>query len=65
MRMFSVKGDTILDPFLGSGTTIKLAMQNDRNSIGYETDETLLPLMFKKITSQLTTCKLEVIKREN
>jgi len=63
--MFSVKGDTILDPFLGSGTTIKLAMQNDRNSIGYETDETLLPLMFKKITSQLTTCKLEVIKREN
>ena len=65
MRTFSVKGDTILDPFLGSGTTIKLAMQNDRNSIGYETDETLLPLMFKKITSQLTTCKLEVIKREN
>jgi hypothetical protein len=34
--------------FLGSGTTIKLAKQNDRNSIGYETDETLLPLIKKE-----------------
>src|SRR3990170_6452601 len=48
-RMFSVKGDTVLDPFLGSGTTTKIAMQNERNSISYETDESLLPLIKKKI----------------
>ena len=36
IRMFSLKTDTILDRFLGSGTTIKLVMQNQRNSIGYE-----------------------------
>ena len=38
IRMFSVKGETVLDPFLGSGTTTKIAMQNERNSIGYEAD---------------------------
>jgi DNA modification methylase len=48
IRMFSVKGDTVLDPFLGSGTTTKIAIQNERNSIGYETDEKLLPLIKKE-----------------
>jgi DNA modification methylase len=65
IRMFSVKGDTVLDPFLGSGTTTKLAMRNGRNSVGYEADETLLPLIKKKTASQATACKLEVIKRGN
>jgi modification methylase len=49
IRMFSVKGELVLDPFLGSGTTTKIAMQNERNSIGYETDENLLPVITKKI----------------
>ena len=65
IRMFSVKGDTVLDPFLGSGTTTKLAMQNERNSIGYETDEALLPLIKKKIGLEPRACKLSFIKREN
>jgi DNA modification methylase len=65
IRMFSVKGDTVLDPFLGSGTTIKLAMRNDRDSVGYEADKTLLPLIKKKTASQATGCKLAVIKRGN
>ncbi len=49
IRMFSVKGETVLDPFLGSGTTTKAAMENSRNSVGYETDESLLPLIGKKV----------------
>ncbi|MCJ7560523.1 site-specific DNA-methyltransferase [Candidatus Bathyarchaeota archaeon] len=65
IRMFSVKGDTVLDPFLGSGTTTKIAIQNERNSIGYETDESLLPLIKKKIGFESTACKLNIIKREN
>lgn len=65
IRMFSVKGDTVLDPFLGSGTTVKLAMQNNRNSVGYETDETLLPLIQKKTAPASTACNLEIIKRES
>jgi DNA modification methylase len=53
IRMFSVKGETVLDPFLGSGTTTKIAMQNERNSIGYEVDENL----FSVITKRIAICK--------
>jgi site-specific DNA-methyltransferase (cytosine-N4-specific) len=65
IRMFSVKGDTILDPFLGSGTTVKLAMHNERNSVGYEADETLLPLIKKKTNFEPATHSLTLIKRES
>jgi DNA modification methylase len=36
IRMFTYPGDTVLDPFLGSGTTTKVARSMGRNSIGYE-----------------------------
>jgi DNA modification methylase len=49
VKMFSIRGDTVLDPFLGSGTTTKVAAENGRNSIGYETDKNLLPLIKTKI----------------
>ena len=39
--MFSVQGDTILDPFLGTGTTTLVAMASGRNSVGYEIDSNL------------------------
>ena len=39
--MFSVKNDTILDPFLGLGTTTIAAVTAGRNSIGFEVDKTL------------------------
>jgi DNA modification methylase len=36
IRMFSIIGDTVLDPFLGSGTTLKVAMGLGRKCVGYE-----------------------------
>ena len=36
IKMYSFVGDTVLDPFLGSGTTCKIASELGRNSIGYE-----------------------------
>ncbi|KKK45615.1 hypothetical protein LCGC14_3165200, partial [marine sediment metagenome] len=36
IKMYSFIGDTILDPFLGSGTTSKTAVEMGRNSIGFE-----------------------------
>jgi DNA modification methylase len=41
INMFSVRNDTILDPFLGTGTSSLAAMVSERNSIGYEIDENL------------------------
>ena len=41
INMYSAKGDTVLDPFLGTGTTTAAAMASGRNSIGYEIDPTL------------------------
>jgi len=36
IRMFSVQGDLVLDPFLGSGTSLKVAMELGRRFVGYE-----------------------------
>ena len=38
INMYSAKGDVVLDPFLGTGTTTYAAMASGRNSIGYEID---------------------------
>ena len=38
VRMFSFTGDTVLDPFCGSGTTMIAALRKGRNSIGVEID---------------------------
>lgn len=38
INMFSIQGDTVLDPFLGTGTTTFSAMASGRNSIGFEID---------------------------
>ena len=39
INMYSIHGDTVLDPFLGTGTTTVAALAAGRNSIGYEVDE--------------------------
>ena len=36
INMYSTKGDTVVDPFLGTGTTMSAAMSTGRNSIGFE-----------------------------
>ena len=54
IRMFSVKGETVLDPFLGSGTTIKVAIKTERNSVGVEVDENMLPIINQKISTYKT-----------
>lgn len=49
IRMFTFTGDTVLDPFLGSGTTCLAAKKLGRNSIGYEINGRFLPLIREKL----------------
>ncbi|NLB61702.1 MAG: site-specific DNA-methyltransferase, partial [Clostridiales bacterium] len=45
IRMFSFVGETVLDPFAGSGTTAKVARELGRNSINYEINPDFLPII--------------------
>lgn len=45
ISMFSIKGDLVLDPFLGIGTTMFAAMAAGRNSIGYEIETGFKPII--------------------
>ena len=49
IKLFSYKGETILDPFAGSGTTMKVARSLGRNSVGFEIKKSLLPIIKKKL----------------
>ncbi|MBN1805139.1 MAG: thermonuclease family protein [Sedimentisphaerales bacterium] len=49
IKMFSFVNDTVLDPFLGSGTTSLAAKKLNRNSIGYEINHEFLHLIKEKL----------------
>lgn len=52
IRMFSFVGDTVLDPFMGSGTTNVACAKWGRNSIGIELDGTYFDLARKRVADQ-------------
>ena len=55
VRMFSFVGDTVLDPFLGTGTTTVAAAKTGRNSIGFEVDEHYFEMAHKRIANEIGT----------
>ena len=66
--MFSFIGDTVLDPFLGSGTTSLAAKNLNRNSIGYEINEDFLPIIKEKLgfkqSGLFEDMEFEIIKQK-
>jgi len=69
IKMFSFVGDTVLDPFLGSGTTSLAAKNLGRSSIGYEINEDFLPVIKEKLGLKQKTvfeeAAFEIIKQRN
>lgn len=54
IKLFTQEGDVVLDPFLGSGTTVKVAQRMHRHSIGIE----ILPDYYYMVKNQLEPSKL-------
>lgn len=53
IKMSSHEGDWILDPFLGSGTTLIASAKNDRNGIGIELDEQYKSLIIRRLEQEI------------
>ncbi len=68
IKMFTFVGDTVLDPFLGSGTTCLAAKNLNRNSVGYEINKDFLPVIKNKLDihqpALLSTHNWEIIEQE-
>ena len=66
IRMFRFAGDTVLDPFLGSGTTSLAAKKLERNSIGYEINAEFAPVILEKIgrtpSNRFGDCTIEMVE---
>jgi DNA modification methylase len=57
IRLFSFAGDTVLDPFVGTGTTTLAAMNVGRSSIGIDCDPTFIEMAKEKLQrAQLSLC---------
>lgn len=68
IKMFSFVGDTVLDPFLGSGTASLAAKNQSRNSIGYKINEGFLSVIKEKLDidqrSIFQDVTFEIIKQD-
>ena len=66
IRMFSFPNETILDPFMGSGTTALVAKKLNRNSIGYEINPNFIPIIKNKVGYDeiFSKSKIETIQQK-
>jgi len=62
IRMFSFPEEVVLDPFLGSGTTVRVALELGRNGVGYEIQPAFIPIIQEKLNLFLQ--QTTIVKRE-
>jgi site-specific DNA-methyltransferase (adenine-specific) len=68
IKMFSFVGDTVLDPFAGSGTSNLAAKNLGRNSVGYEINSEFIPIIKKKLSADqndIHNTNFEFIKQKS
>ena len=61
--MHSVYGDTVLDPFLGTGTTLAAAIASGRNSVGIELDKGLMGSARKTVKGTVVAGRQRIAER--
>ena len=52
IRFYTYRGDVVLDPFLGSGTTAVAAARNDRRYVGYDTDPAYVEIAHARLDQE-------------
>lgn len=53
LRVVSARGDTVLDPFMGSGTTLRAAKDTGRKAIGVELSEEFCEIAAKRLAQEV------------
>ncbi len=61
IKLFTKEGDTVLDPFMGSGTTNLIANRMKRNSIGIE----IVPEYYEMVKSEIQPVELYLLEPKN
>jgi len=61
IKLFTKEGDTVLDPFMGSGTTNAVAKRMKRNSIGIE----IVPEYYTMVKNELSPVELYLMEQKN
>ena len=64
IRMFSFVGDTVVDPFAGTGTTTLAAIETGRNSVGVEIDPDYVSTIEKRLGESTVTAAIKVQRPE-
>lgn len=63
IKLFSYKDETVLDPFAGSGTTMRVARDLERNSIGIEINKSLVSVITEKLG--FNKSQIDIINNNN
>jgi len=62
IRMFSFVGDTVLDPFLGTGSTTEAAIKAFRSSIGYDIERKYFNIVRERFSQLQTGAEVEFVE---
>ncbi len=65
VEMFSARGDTVFDPFAGSGSTLIAAVRAERKAIGYEACEKIYQAACERIKGEISPAKPNEHESEN
>lgn len=60
IQLYSFKGDVVLDPFCGSGTTCLAAIKTERNYIGYDIEKKYVKLAQDRISNHVDQLRIEM-----
>jgi ParB/RepB/Spo0J family partition protein len=63
IKMYSYEADTVLDPWLGSGTTVKVARELNREAVGYEKEPQYKAVIMKKLGVAPEEAETEAVER--